>query len=97
VDDEDTLQTLFLVGRSIGVLNPENDEGRVRKAELRRIHSSILQDRWKIVIETYSSVNRLMVGVLTLWLTVVFASFGLFAPRKLMTAATLLVCAASTA
>jgi hypothetical protein len=97
VDDEDTLQTLFQVGRSIGELNPEDDEARVRKAELRRTYGSILQDRWKIVIETYSSVNPLMVGVLTLWLTIVFASFGLFAPRNLMIAATLVVCAASIA
>ena len=97
VDYDDTLQTLFLVGRSIAELNPGDDDRHVRKSELRRTHSSILQDRWKIVIETYSSVNPLMVGVLTLWLTVVFASFGLFAPRNLMTAATLLVCAASIA
>ena len=97
VDDEDTLQTLFQVGRSIGELGSEDDEARVRKAELRRTYSSILQDRWKIVIETYSSVNPLMVGVLTLCLTIVFTSFGLFAPRNLMTAATLLVCAASIA
>ena len=97
VDYEDTLQTLFLVGRSIAALSPEDEELRARKGELRRTHSTILQDRWKIVIETYSSVNPLMMAVLTIWLTVIFASFGLFAPRNLMIAATLLVCAVSIA
>ena len=95
VDKEDTLQTLFMVGRAIAALAPGDEERRTLKGELRRTHGTILQDRWKIVIETYSSVNPLMMGVLTLWLTVVFASFGLFAPRNLMTALMLLVCAAS--
>lgn len=97
IDTEATLQTLFLVGRAIAALSPGDEDLRALKGELRRAHGTIVQDRWKIVIETYSSVNPLMVGVLTLWLTVVFASFGLFAPRNLMTALMLLVCAASIA
>jgi hypothetical protein len=97
VDDEDTLQTLFLVGRLIGELNRRTTKRVSARPNCAGATAAFLQDRWKIVIETYSSVNPLMVGVLTLWLTVVFASFGLFAPRNLMTAATLLVCAASIA
>jgi hypothetical protein len=42
-------------------------------------------------------VPTVFLGTITFWLTITFASFGLFAPRNAMAIAVLLVCALSVA
>ncbi len=58
---------------------------------------SVLDMRWTLIAEAETSVSAPLVGVIILWLTLVFASFGYNAPRNRVVVATLLLGAASMA
>jgi hypothetical protein len=51
--------------------------------------------RWMMFEQASSSVSIPLLAVLVFWLTAIFTSFGLFAPRNATALATLFVCAVS--
>jgi hypothetical protein len=53
--------------------------------------------RWTALQEIGSSIQWPFMAVLVFWLAVIFASFGLFAPRNAIVTAALLVAALSVA
>jgi Protein of unknown function (DUF4239) len=67
---------------SIGTLKPGNDEQRRLQARARDISESLLAERWLAVSDDSSSIPLVFLVILALWLTITFASFGLFAPRN---------------
>ena len=54
-----------------------------------------MQTRWRVIEETGSSISTPFYVVLVFWLTIIFASFGLFAPRNATVIAAFFVCALS--
>jgi hypothetical protein len=55
---------------------------------------ALLQTRW-IVARTETAIPFLFLGILMFWLTIIFLSFGLFAPRNATLIVFLIVCAMS--
>jgi hypothetical protein len=55
----------------------------------------LLLSRWLVMSGTETSVPTPFLGVLMFWLTVIFVSFGLYAPRNGTVTAVLFVCALS--
>ena len=53
--------------------------------------------RWLIAQQVGQGTPRAFVGLLVLWLVLLFASFGLFAPRNLTSAVVLTLCALAVA
>ncbi len=51
----------------------------------------VLDQRWKLIEEAHSSISVPFYLVLTFWLGIVFASFGLSAPRNALTYVTILL------
>ena len=67
---------------SIGTLKPGNDEQRRLQARARDISEALLTERWLAVSDDSSSIPLVFLVILAFWLTITFASFGLFAPRN---------------
>ena len=57
------------------------------------ISTSLLQQRWRFIEQTGPSVQPITLAVLVSWIVVIFASFGLNAPRNATVMAAFLVCA----
>lgn len=76
-------------------LSPKDDRQRSLQAQALGIAMGLLQTRWLQHEETTTAVSMPLLGVLVFWLTVIFFSFGLFAPRNATVVATLLICALS--
>src|SRR3954469_19738992 len=57
----------------------------------------VVRQRWTLIEESGSAVPPFLVAALTLWLGLIFASFGYNAPRNGLVVAVLLVCAGSVA
>jgi uncharacterized membrane protein len=76
-------------------LKPHDDSQRALQARALDIAESLLQERWLVTAGTGSSVPVPFPAVLLFWLTITFASFGLFAPRNATVVAVLFVCALS--
>lgn len=84
-----------LYGR-IQKLSPQNDTQRTLQAQALRILTDLAQSRWLLIAERESSaIPTPFLFVLTFWLVVLFASFGLLGPPNGTVIASLLVSALS--
>jgi membrane-bound ClpP family serine protease len=67
------------------------------QAEAVNLMIDIGQARWLLFEQSGSSISRPFLVVLVFWLTILFISFGLFAPRNGTIVVTMFVCALSVA
>lgn len=80
---------------AIEALSPKNDAQRALQSEALNLTVDIGKMRWLLFEQSGSSISTPFLVVLVFWLTIIFMSFGLFAPHNLTVIATLLVCALS--
>ena len=81
--------------KEIQKLTPQNDAQRSLMVDAVRLTTEIGRTRWVLFEQRGSTIPAPFVGMLVFWLTVLFVSFGLFAPSNATVVATLLVCALS--
>jgi len=74
---------------------PTNAAQRWLQTRALQISSELAQMRWLVVEQSASSIPMPFLVVLVFWLAVIFASFGLFAPRHGTVYAVILACALS--
>jgi hypothetical protein len=80
---------------AIRALAPRDDSQRALQSRAVDLAEALLQARWLVLAGTETSVPVPFLMVLLFWLTLTFASFGLFAPRNAMVLVVLFVCALS--
>ena len=80
---------------AIRSLKPRDDAQRALQSRALDLSEALLQARWLILAGTETSVPVPFLVILLFWLTITFASFGLFAPRNGTVVAVLFVCAVS--
>jgi len=80
---------------AIAALSPKNDAQRALQNQALNLTLEIGKMRWLLFEQSGSSISTPFLVVLIFWLTIIFMSFGLFAPHNLTVVATLLVCALS--
>jgi hypothetical protein len=85
------------IARAIRDLNPTDNSQRALQAQALDLAEGLLHSRWLVTTSTGASVPLPFLAVLLFWLTITFASFGLFAPRNAMVVTVLFVCAVSVA
>ena len=76
-------------------LTPRDDSQRSLQSRALDLAEARLQARWLLFAGGGTSVPLPFLVVLLFWLTITFASFGLFAPRNATVLAVLFVCALS--
>lgn len=76
-------------------LSAKNDAQRSVQAQALSITISLGQTRWLIYEQKIASVSIPLLAVLIFWLTIIFISFGLFAPPNAMVVASFFVSALS--
>lgn len=74
-------------------LAPQNDDQRQLLAQARQLLSDVSASRWMLIEEAQNELPITFLVVLVLWLTILFLSFGLFAPRNATVVTALLICA----
>jgi hypothetical protein len=76
-------------------LTPRDDSQRSLQSRALDLAEALLQVRWLVFAGSGTSVPLPFLVVLLFWLTITFASFGLFGPRNGTVLAVLFVCALS--
>jgi hypothetical protein len=66
----------------VHALSPKDDTQRALKAQAISIAIGLGQTRWLMAAQQATSVSKPFLVVLVFWLTVLFISFGLYAPRN---------------
>jgi hypothetical protein len=62
-----------------------------------QINRELRKDRLLLIEQQREGLPPILLGLLVFWLTLLFVSFGLFAPRNVTVIAVLVVCALSVA
>lgn len=96
-EETDVEQALSAIGTAISDLPGDTADAAQDRGAAVAMYRKVQQDRWKIGIESYSSVNPVMIVVVAVWLTLIFMSFGLFAPRNIVSVLFLIICPACIA
>ena len=78
-------------------LSPKDDNQRTMKAQASNLAIQMGQVRWLMFAQSSVPVPKLLLLVLIFWLTVLFFSFGLFAPRNFTVRSGLFVSALAVA
>jgi hypothetical protein len=78
-------------------LVPKGEEQAWLKSRATDLTESLLEVRFRVIGRVGSSVPRSFLVILAFWLTVTFASYGLFAPRTAPVLVVLVLCAISVA
>jgi Protein of unknown function (DUF4239) len=76
-------------------LSPANDGQRAIQSRALQLSSDLAQTRWLLFTQKGSSIPTPFLVVLVLWLSVIFGSLGLFAPRNATVYSVVFVCALS--
>lgn len=74
----------------IQLLSPKDDTQRWYKAQALSMAIGLGQTNWLLFAQGADSVSKPMLVILVFWLTAIFISFGLFAPRNATVSAALL-------
>ncbi|QTL05134.1 DUF4239 domain-containing protein [Aquabacter sp. L1I39] len=97
VPDAVTGAILLDIDAAVRGWTPQNDDQRaIRSSVLDRLQG-LLGSRWTISQEAVTNIPTVFVVVLIIWLTLIFVSFGLFAPRNAVVVGSLLLCSMSIA
>jgi hypothetical protein len=80
---------------AIQALSPKDDSQRLLKSQALEMAMSFGQTRWLMYEQQTASVSNALVIVMIFWLTIVFVSWGLFAPANGTVIATFFVAALS--
>jgi Protein of unknown function (DUF4239) len=95
LDPTESASTMEALLDGVRKLTPRDDEQRRLQARAGDISESLLATRWLAVADGTTSIPSVFLGILVLWLTTIFASFGLFAPRNATVMTVLFLCALS--
>ena len=80
---------------AIRALKPRDDSQRALQSRALDMAEALLQTRWLVLAAIRPSVPVPFLAILLFWLTIIFASFGVFAPRNATVLTVLFVCALS--
>src|SRR4029450_10644052 len=78
-------------------LKPANTRDQWWLDQAMTLAGKIGDTRWLLVQQLGQGTPKAFVALLVFWLTLPFASFGLFAPRNVISGATLMLCALAVA
>jgi hypothetical protein len=76
-------------------LSPKNDAQKYLQTQALHLSADMMQSRWMLIEQSQINLPKIFLVVLTFWLTVLFAQFGLLAPQNLTAISALLISAIS--
>jgi hypothetical protein len=92
LEDEQARLLLEQVRAAIRALKPADDGQKSLLDRATDINIDLLRDRWLLIEQQGPSVQGVVVVVLVSWVTVIFTSFGMNAPRNGTVMLTFLIC-----
>jgi Protein of unknown function (DUF4239) len=95
LDPAESATSMEVLLDGVRKLTPRDDEQRRLQAKAGDLSETLLATRWLAVADSSTSIPFAFLVILVLWLTTIFASFGLFAPRNATVLAVLFLCSVS--
>ncbi len=87
-----SLSILEELQTKILALKPANDTQTWLQAQALQVTAAMMTARWQLVQEDASRAPQQLLVLMMFWFAVIFASFGLFAPRNITAIVAILLC-----
>jgi hypothetical protein len=97
LDNPTTYEWLQQLEDLMLALKPPNPRDQWWLGQALTLASKIDETRWLLAQQVGQGTPKAFLALLVFWLTLLFASFGLFAPRNLISGVTLTLCALAVA
>jgi hypothetical protein len=97
LEDQSTYELLQQLEDSLLSLKPANSRDQWWLGQAMTLAGKIGDTRWLLAQQVGQGTPKAFVALVVFWLTILFASFGLFAPPNLTSAITLTLCAVAVA
>jgi hypothetical protein len=97
LNDRSTYLVLQQLEDALLALKPTNARDQWWLGQAMALAGKIGEARWLLAQQVGQGTPKEFVALLVFWLALLFASFGLFAPRNFVSAATLTLCAVAVA
>ncbi len=94
VDDETAVAMLEALQDRVLALAPGDEVRRWLQAQALQLTGAMEQTRWLLAQQSGAAIPFPFLLLMVFWLSVLFVSFGLFAPRNMVALAALFLCAA---
>jgi len=95
VDSAEVTADIDRIQEKLRELSPRDNSQRLLQAQALQIAAELTHARWLLIEQTQGSLPEAFLIVLLFWLTMLFVSFGMLAPRNATVITVLLVCAVS--
>ena len=92
-----TVRLLESTQDSIIALDARDPRQRWLRSQALTLSDDVLEARWQLAEQRASNIPKPFLVLLVFWLSLVFASFGLFAPRNATTVAAFCLCSIAVA
>jgi hypothetical protein len=93
VDNFEVRYGMEKIQKMLRVLSPRDESQRLLKQQALQMSSDVDQSRWLIIEQNQGELPTMFLILLMFWLTMLFAGFGMLAPRNATVIAVLLICA----
>ena len=93
LEDAETTPKAETIEGGIRALAAQTDTQRALQARALTIAGNLLETRWLVFAQTSNSLPLAFLVVLVFWLALLFASFGVLAPRNATVVTALMLCA----
>jgi hypothetical protein len=90
--DEQARLLLEHVREAVRALKPIDSDQKALQDRAIEVNIDLLRDRWLLIEQQGPSVQGVVVAILVSWVTIIFASFGMNAPRNGTVVLTFLIC-----
>jgi hypothetical protein len=94
VAEETTVSLLDEVESKIAALKPASDAQRWLQPQALQIAGAVDDARWQLAQEDPTTIPSPVLALVLFWFALIFASFGLFAPRNVTAIVAIFLCAA---
>ncbi|MFN8007446.1 MAG: hypothetical protein U0V70_10565 [Terriglobia bacterium] len=95
LDTTEASTTLEAIVNKIYALSPQNEAQRRLQSKSLEVANDVLGTRWLLLTQAGNTIPFPLLVMTVFWLSVLFVSFGLFAPSNATVIAALLLCAIS--
>jgi hypothetical protein len=89
-DSPEGVARLEAVQSAIKALAPKNETQKTAQARALQVSSEILTGRWSLIVQREGTISVALLVIMVFWLSVIFAAWGVFSPRNLVVAVSLL-------
>ncbi|MDI2595044.1 hypothetical protein NYP20_10360 [Pseudomonas sp. N3-W] len=97
LDGPEAISRSEALRQQVEALSPATDNQRTFKSAALQGMEAVYAARWLTLLQANHSIPPAMLVILVTWLSVIFGSFGLFAPRNGTIVVVLMLCALSAA